>query len=273
MIARLTGAALRGCLMALLVAAPSLILPSVAGDTAQIVAFLAVAGLILIGVEYGASSPCLIEFRSAAPINRLRFAAILAAVTLMALLLRHPVAPGSVTGAVAAIGAALGGALDFGPSPVRLAVLALPADATPEASSLLRAGLGLTLGTAATFLGLFVLWLRRSAWPGDEAINIWVLLPTFDPCRGGNMPAMLGREERLSLLAAVTVVFLGPVAVAAQMGPGAMFSVEHPHALAWALAITGVLPLSLAIRGLALQRIATLAARDVDPGASGLVPL
>ncbi|WP_349813521.1 hypothetical protein [Pseudosulfitobacter pseudonitzschiae] len=60
MIARLTGAAMRGFLVALMIATPALILPGVSADTTQIIVLVALLAAVLVLVEYNSHFPSII---------------------------------------------------------------------------------------------------------------------------------------------------------------------------------------------------------------------
>ena len=85
-VSRLTSAFVRAALMALLIAMPSLMLPDVNADTAQIVVLVAIIGFLMVFVEYFSEFPSIIEFRFAPPFNRLRFVALFATVTVLSLI-------------------------------------------------------------------------------------------------------------------------------------------------------------------------------------------
>jgi hypothetical protein len=78
MIARITEAALRGVLVSLVVATPALTLPSVSIDSSQATVFISLIAAVMVFLEYYSDSPSIVEFRDAAPVNRLRFFALFA---------------------------------------------------------------------------------------------------------------------------------------------------------------------------------------------------
>ena len=62
--------------MALLVATPTLLLPSHTTDALELVALLALLAGVLTFTEYNSEFPSLVEFRDAPPLNRMRFIAL-----------------------------------------------------------------------------------------------------------------------------------------------------------------------------------------------------
>ncbi len=94
---RLPGALARAALVVLMIVTPSAMLPTTGSDGAQIVAFVAIFAAIFTIVEYSASSPSLIEFRSAPPFNRLRFGALFATVVTLSVVFRDPDQANTIT--------------------------------------------------------------------------------------------------------------------------------------------------------------------------------
>lgn len=264
----MTGAAVRAIWMLVLVCTPALLLPGLAPDTTQIVAFVALFAAAFVFIEYAAAAPVLIEFRFAPPFNRLRFAALLLAVLLLSLL-----CAGDGRGAaVAALAGLLGAALDFPFSPVRLAALMLPEGAPPRDAELLRDAAALAYAVMAGAVAVFALLLRRTRWPlGPAGFNLWTNLPSFGPDPGSDLVRRLDRDALVNLASGVLLPFVMPAAIrllwpAAMMPQGAA-----PHALVWTVAACAFLPASLVMRGLALGRIARAIAAQRE-GAAGAPP-
>ena len=276
MIARLTGAASRGLLVAFLVAAPSLILPTVPADTAQVVAFVAIACMILTAVEYGASCPCLFEFRAAAPFNRIRYSSTLLTVALVSLVARHHGAPTGSSAFVTSVGYVVGGLFDCPISPLRLA---LPLTDSPEAQQgfrAARAALGVALLVYGGFLALFIAELHRGRWPREGLFNVWVNLPTFDPTRGKDVVSRLDRDGKLNVGIGLVFPLLVPLVLRADDGFIGGVVQSEPQVMVWTVAIWIGMPFSLFMRGLAMQRIAAMIETrrtDATPPRAGLVPL
>ena len=84
MLARITGAAARGLLVAIMVAMPSMLLPAHVSPAPEIVVLLAILAAALTFAEYNSSFPSYIEFRDAPPFNRMRFGALFATVLVLA---------------------------------------------------------------------------------------------------------------------------------------------------------------------------------------------
>lgn len=273
---RMTGSILRGILVALLIATPSVILPTVPAETAQIVAFLAIAGAVLTALEYGSSYPCLFEFRDAAPFNRTRYLSLLLIVATLALIARDMTDRDGLTAFIASTGYVVGSALDFPYSPLRLTALLLPVDADPDLVAHVIAAAGMAVLVTIFALALFVIGLHRGDWPNrSENFNVWVNLPTFDPTRGGDVVTRLDRDGRINIAIGIFLPFFLPAFLGASDTLFGDVSLDQPQTMVWALAIWAFLPFSLIMRGLAMQRIASLIEarrKEATEPRAGIVP-
>ena len=259
MIGRILGALLRAVLVLTLVALPSMMLPGTSPDTAQIIALVGLFGAALTFFEYASTYPGLIEFRDAAPFNRIRFGSLFVIVLSLSAVLG---AGGEPTGLVAwltAAGALVGQGIDVPFSPMRLAVMMLPDNAAPAEILALKVTTGLAyLITLLTLAGFIILQQLRG-WPlrnGD--FNVWVNLPTFDPTAGGDVVERLERDARFNIALGFILPFLLPGVVnlgAALFGP---VSLSHPQTLIWTVTAWAFLPGSLFMRGIAMTRIARM---------------
>lgn len=259
--ARITGAAFRGILVAMLFAMPTLILPASATQSPEIILFIALLGCALAFSEYASHFPSFIEFRNAPPINRMRFSAAAAAVGALSLLAAHPVAPTGLTALVQQLGSWLGGGLDFAYSPVQMTVLMMPPQVPEPVVLMVRDAAGLASAIAAAAIALFALVIRVGHWPvGNGAFNVWVNLPLFDPTTGGDVVQRLQRDGRVNIAGGVLLPFALPAAVKLASGfvdPGILAS---PHMLIWVIGAWALVPASMIMRGMAMLRIAGLIA-------------
>ena len=97
MFVRMSGAVMRGLLVALLIATPALLLPEVASDQSQIVVLIALLAAFLTFVEYNSNAPSIVEFRDAAPFNRLRFVALFLTIFLLTAIAKGKTEPTALT--------------------------------------------------------------------------------------------------------------------------------------------------------------------------------
>ena len=164
-VSRFSGAFVRALLVMALIATPSVLLPGVHTDDKQMVALVALFAGILTFVEYNATYPGLVEFRDAAPFNRVRYLMLLATVFLLALLERGQVSPSTLTDLITALGTLIGMSMDFPYSPVRLATLMMASDATDAQIGAVRTAAGMSYLISLVSLAIFVLKLRVGSWP------------------------------------------------------------------------------------------------------------
>jgi hypothetical protein len=255
----MTSAVARGLLVATLIMTPALVLPGLASDSTQIVLLVALLAAVLTFVEYNSVFPSIVEFRDAAPFNRLRFASLFATVFLLSAILKGITAPNQMTTALTAIGTIIGNALDFPYSPVQMVVLMLPADASLETVNFVRTAAGLSYLISLIAMTAFLVLVRILNWPARSgAFNVWVNLPLFDPTAGGDVLERLQRDARIN----IALGFLLPFAVPAMVKIAAdlldPISMQHPQTLIWTIAAWAFLPASIIMRGIAMGKIADM---------------
>ena len=256
-VTRLTGAIFRALLIAVLVLAPSMLVPGLAPDAQQTVALVALFAALITFVEYRSEAPSLIEFRDAPPFNRTRFALLAFTVLALSLVEAGRMAPTTLTQLIEAVGLLVGGAMDFPYSPVRLATQALQPGATEAEIAVIRTAAGLSYLIALLGLCLFSLLLRD--WPGQRrSFNVWVNLPTFDPTSGADIVQRLERDARINLALGFLLPFISPALVRFALGGLDPQTLSMPHTMIWVMAAWSFLPASLFMRGIAMQRIARL---------------
>jgi len=278
-IIRLTGAIVRAFLVVVLLATPSLLLPGMTSDTAQMVMLVAIFGAGLTFFEYASSYPGLVEFRDAPPFNRIRFMSLFLTVVLLALLTRGQVEPSALTAFVASIGASIGDVIDFPYSPVRLVVLMLPPDTSVDHIELVRNSAGISYLISLVTLAIFIILQRVHRWPlKNGSFNVWVNLPTFDPTAGGDVVERLERDARFNIALGFLLPFLTPAVIKSATALFGSVSLENPHTLIWTVAAWAFLPASLFMRGIAMGRIAGMItekrrqSKIDDEAGNGLLP-
>ena len=269
---RFSGALIRACLMVVVVATPSALLMGVSGDTRQMVALAALFLGLLTFVEYNTDSPSLIEFRDAPPFNRLRFCMLLTTVFALSMIERGRTDPSSLTEFIRAIGHLIGKAMDLPYSPVRLTSLML-AEGSPQAHyEAVRDAAGVAYFTSLVSLAVFVILLRGGAWPmRNQAFNIWINLPTFDPTSGRDVAARLERDGRINVALGFLLPFVIPFFISMSADGLTAIDLTQPQNLIWTVTAWAFLPASLFMRGIAMGRIAGMIrdmrrARDQSTG-------
>ncbi|WP_424832070.1 hypothetical protein [Ruegeria sp.] len=259
MIARTTGAAIRGLLVALMVLTPALYLPTSTSNGTEIVVFLAILAFILTFSEYNSAFPSFIEFRDAPPVNRLRFVGLTSMITFLTLICKNVYAPTELTHAFYTIGLMVANVADFPYSPVRLVVLMLPANASAPLIELVRISAGIAYVAALVTIASFAYAVKWRGWPtGNGAFNVWTNLPLFDPTKGGDVVTRLQRDGRLNIMIGVLLPFLIPALIKLISEFGSPITLSNPQTLIWTLSAWAFLPASMIMRGMATIRVANL---------------
>lgn len=256
---RILSASIRAVLVVALVALPSVLMVEVSSDTKQMVTLAALLAGGFIFAEYNAQYPSLIEFRDAAPFNRLRYLMLFTSIMALTLIQAEVALPADWAKMARMIGVHVGQAMDFPFSPVHL-LIQLVQSQTPETQiAALRNAAGLAYLISVTWLALFAIIVRIGGWPNSKRpLNVWVNLPMFDPTAGADVVTRLSRHGRVNILLGFLLPFLVPVAAKIMLGHSAVLAGLAPHSLIWIVSLWAFIPASLILRGLALLRIAEL---------------
>ena len=245
--------------MALLLATPALLLPNIAADSSQVVLLMAMLAGFLTFAEYNAKSPSIVEFRDAAPFNRLRFIALFASIFLLSLITKGKTDPTAVTNALTSIGLIIGNAIDFRFSPVRLVVLMLPDTADADVVSAVRISAGLSYLISLIAMAAFLILVRILNWPSRKgAFNVWINLPLFDPTAGGDVLLRLRRDARFNIALGFLLPFFIPAVVKMASDLIQPITLENPQTLIWTMSTWAFLPASMIMRGIAMVKIADM---------------
>lgn len=259
MISRVTGALMRAILVSLLIATPALLMPGVAADSTQIVAFIAILAAVLTFVEYSSAYPSFVEFRDAPPFNRLRFVSLFLTVFLLTVIMRGKTNPNDLTILVTLVGDIVGRAIDFPYSPVRLVLLMLPEDSPETVVATVRTAAGMSYLVALSAMVVFVVMVRIFHWPArNGAFNVWVNLPLFDPTAGGDVLNRLTRDARINITLGFLLPFLIPAVVKAASEMVGPVTLNDPQTLIWTMTAWAFLPASMIMRGIAMGRVAEM---------------
>lgn len=253
------GAIARAILIAILVAAPALLVPSTGADTAQIVIVLSMLAGFMTFIEYYGRYPSIIEFRFAPPFNRLKFFALAFILITISLILRGQSDPTNLTRMLTALGGRLGMAIDFPYSPVRMVLLMLPSDADQVLFDMVRIAAGISYTISLVMMLVFVTFVRLLDWPRRcGAFNVWVNLPLFDPTSGGDVLFRLRRDAGLNVVLGALLPFMIPAIIRVASNLVEPISISNPQTLIWMMTAWAFLPASMLMRGIAMSRIADM---------------
>ncbi len=256
---RLPGALLRAALMILMIMTPSILLPGSGTDGIQFVTLVALFAAVFTVVEYSASSPSLVEFRSAPPFNRVRFGALFATVFALSVIFRGADDPSTFTQFFQVIGERIVMSIDFPYSPVRLMLVMLPETTDVSVINSMRTAAGLSYFVSLVSLAVFVLSLRLRRWPNrNKSFNVWVNMPTFDPTAGGDVVDRLNRDSQINLILGFLLPFIIPAILKFTSSFLEQINYYDPQTLIWTVTAWAFLPASLLMRGVALNRVAQM---------------
>lgn len=256
---RVAMAALRAGFMSLLVALPQLLLGHGTPGTRQLVALFALMTGLFTFSEYAARAPSLVEFRDARPYNRIRAVALLAAVLLVSAML-HEHKADSLLRTLHRGAQAWGEAVDLPFTPIHLLVGTLPHDVAPRLVAEIRAAATMAYAISLLMIGTFALAIRWGNWPGRGGFNVWINLPQFDPTAGGDVVQRLQRDAHVNLALGILLPLIAPLVANLLSVPFDGAVLREPAALVWMVVAWAFIPASLAMRGLALNRLAWLIA-------------
>ncbi len=259
MFARITGAAVRAILVALVVAIPALLLPEETNRSVEMVALLALLAAALTFVEYSSEFPSIIEFRDSPPLNRFRFLSLAAMVLVMTMICKHAYDPTNATALFAGTAGLIASWVDFPFSPVHLVTLMLPPDTSIQTLAAVRMTAAVSYVISLITVAAFLFVVRILCWPiCQRAFNVWVNLPLFDPTAGGDVLYRMQRDGRINIIAGVLLPFVIPALVKVATDWITPISMENPQTLIWVVAAWAFLPASMIMRGVAMLRIASL---------------
>lgn len=258
-VSRLAGAICRMILVMVLVATPSVLLVDVSADTKQMVALIGLIIGMLTFAEYNATYPSLVEFRDAAPFNRVRFLMLFMTVASLSMIARGRESPSTITEFMDAVGSLIGRSMDFPYSPVRLATLMVADGASPLQVAEVRTAAGMSYLISLVSLSVFVILLKVGGWPNrDRPFNVWVNLPTFDPSAGADVVDRLQRDARINIALGFLLPFLTPAVVRISSAGFEPLTLTSPQTLIWTMTAWAFLPASLFMRGIAMGRVADM---------------
>lgn len=257
---RVWGAFLRASLVALIVALPQLLLGQGSGGAAQVVVLMALLAALYIFSEYAAQAPSILEFRDARPYNRLRLGALVAALLVACAMLRPDWSDAPAAQPIRWLGEAWARLLDLPWSPVHHLLATLPSGASPRLGDALFAAAAAAYGLSLLMVLTFALVIRLQRWPGHSAFNVWVNLPQFDPTSGGDVVQRLQQNALVNVSLGLLLPLILPIVADVLQVAFAGSRLQSPAALVWVVVAWAFVPASLAMRGLALHRLAQMIA-------------
>ncbi|MEJ6393217.1 hypothetical protein V8J82_08125 [Gymnodinialimonas sp. 2305UL16-5] len=241
------------------IATPSLLIPGTTTEGAQMVTLVALILGVFTAIEYGARYPGLVEFRDAAPFNRVRVIALLLMLFGCSAIAGFDPNESTLVMVISALGFLVGRALDFGMSPLTLVLEHLPQGVNSRTAEQVQAMAGLSMLITLIALFIFSALIRLERWPNrNNPFNVWVNLPTFDPTAGGDVIKRLRRDGQVNIIFGLFAPFVIPVVAVMGANQLQVPVLASPHTMVWAIVIWMFLPLSLVMRGQAMLRISNM---------------
>ncbi len=258
---RFVGALVRALILAVIIAAPSFILPdipNVARELSMIIAGIIAAFALF---EYASKSPGFVDFRFAPPYNRFRVGILAGLAIGLSLLVRASLtgnadiltlADWSITYAITPN------------SPVDFALAKTAAFETASSELLLTRvfSAAFVISVGLTALMSLLLWVFK--WPfGRTTFNLWANLPTFAPAEVSLTGRRLRRDGWLNVLLSIALFYIIPFSfplVQDKLGPD-LFG--NSHSLVWVATVWAFLPALMFIRGISLIKISRILSKAI----------
>ena len=258
---RFVGALIRALILAVIIAAPSFILPDIPNVARELT--LIIGGIIAAFAlfEYASKSPGFVDFRFAPPYNRFRVGILAGLAIGLAILVRA-----AITGNLEILAFAdLTIPYTITPnSPVDFA-LAKTADFTTGSSTELLTRVfssAFTISVGLTFVMSLLLWVFK--WPfGRTTFNLWANLPTFAPAEVSLTGRRLRRDGWINVIFSIALFYITPFAfplIQDKLGPD-LFG--NSHSLVWVATVWAFLPSLMFIRGVSLIKISRILSKAI----------
>lgn len=256
MILRLTGAAVRAVIVAILVMLPAFLLTGVTQSGLEFTRILATIAAVFVIYEYGFATPSVIEFRYAAPYNRIRFMLLLVLVLTPAYLISHMLDGQTLSGPLTVLGRDVYGLMDSAYSPVTIVAQTLSGN-----DMVLREVVGAAISFNVVISLAFVLAFGGAVFLnllnfGSEGFNMWLNMPTYKSYDVSSLQKRLINSAFASMLIAFLIPLFGPTAVDVSLVWFSSNGVLAPIAISWIIALWTYLPAIYLMRAIALAKVA-----------------
>jgi len=258
---RFVGALVRALILAVIIAAPSFILPdipNVARELSMIIAGIIAAFALF---EYASKSPGFVDFRFAPPYNRFRVGILAGLAIGLSLVVRA-----AITGDADILALA-----DWSTtyaitpnSPVEFALAKTAGFKTASSAQLLMRvfSSAFLISVSLTAMMSLLLWLFK--WPfGRTTFNLWANLPTFAPAEVSLTGRRLQRDGWLNVILSIALFYIIPFSfplVQDKLGPD-LFG--NSHSLVWVATVWAFLPALMFIRGISLIKISRILSKAI----------
>ena len=253
MIYRLTGATVRAVIVAILVMLPAFLLADTTQSAVEFTRILATIAAVFVIYEYGFSSPSVIEFRYAAPYNRVRFLLLLALILTPTYLISSLMGGHAINGIVSNIASNGFALMDFTYSPVAIVANTLAGD-NPILRETIGQAIMLNAIICLSFTLAFCISVMLNLWRfGGEDFNMWLNMPTYKSYDIHSLQSRLINSSFSSLLVACLIPLFGPTLANVVLSQGTGIT---PITITWVIAVWTYLPAMFLMRAVALAKVA-----------------
>lgn len=255
MILRLTGAAVRAFLVAIMIVTPTFLFNDTSYLALEFTRILATIAAIFVFYEYGFPSASVIEFRFISPYNRIRFVLLAVMVVSTCFFLSGPQFESGIMARLVACADQFYNLFSFQYSPVSIIAKTL-ATGNPMLELAIGRSLSLNLVIALVVVVVMGILVFVNVWAvGGPSFNIWKNMPTYSGLDAEHFNERLESSAFSSALLGLLLPLFGPtffdVAIV-WIGDGTTVS---PIVMIWLLSFWVYLPAMYAMRAIILAKI------------------
>jgi hypothetical protein len=255
-ILRLTGAAVRAVCVAILVMLPAFLLTDTTQSALEFTRILATIAAVFVIYEYGFPTPSVIEFRFAAPYNRIRFLLMLALILTPSFLISNALDGHALNGAFLNFARDGFAMMDFAYSPVTIVARTLSGSDVVLREAVAQA-IALNVVISLSCVLAFCAAVFSNLWRfGGEGFNMWLNMPTYKSYGATGLQDRLINSSFASLLIALLIPLFGPTAADIALVWFSSDGVLAPIAITWVIAFWTYLPAIYMMRAAALAKVA-----------------
>lgn len=256
MFLRLTGATVRAVCVACLIMLPAFLLSGISQSSMEFTRILATIASVFVIYEYGFPSPSLIEFRSAAPYNRIRFFLLVVLVLVPTFMVGYAVSGVEMTGFIPAIANNGLAILDFTYSPFMGVAKTLSGGDVILESAFAQA-IAFNTVIMLACITAFCVAVYMNLWRfGGTGFNMWQNMPTYKSYEDKSLEERLMNSAFSSLVIACLIPLLGPKIAGIIMTYFAEGGQLAPVIAIWSIAFWTFLQGVFFMRAAALAKIA-----------------
>lgn len=258
-IRRFLGASIRALCVIFMILLPAMILPMSQSMGASLIALVAVITGAFTWSEYFSTYPTLINFRAAAPYNRLRFVFVFCVIYVTSILIKDFLEPNGQTTFIQSLGVLCASVLDFRFSPIRMMGMLLPTGTPEPYVDLLLHASSLAFVFGGICVGVFAVLSATRRWPREQSVfNIWVNFPLMDHVNEDEIIPQLRRDSNVYYSLGILMPFLTPVVFKLATPLFNALVLLQAQTLIWVIAFWAFIPVSCLMRGIAMSRIAAM---------------